>query len=168
MARDNRVGVVIVLVVLSVAGCEPGGPADAQPAATQPRKTIGKTTQNVLELSEALKQGAVLAEMSIQSSGLEIASEAYRTQVGKAGSLAVEQRMQFYRAEHGELPKTYEQFMKEIIGTGRPDGIALPMLPYYQEWAYDVENRTLVVVEFPARKQQRQQEAAGAAASVPP
>jgi hypothetical protein len=39
----------------------------------------------------------------------------------------------------------------------------LPMLPYYQEWAYDTEGRRLVVVEFPEKKQQRERETTGAA-----
>ena len=164
----------IALVV--AAGCAPGAfptdqkpasqaapQAEAKPAPVQTRQTLNKTTQNVLELSDALKQGGVLAETSIQGSGLEIASEAYRTQVGKAGSLAVQQKMNLYQAEHGEYPKTYDQFMTRILGKGQPDGIALPMLPYYQEWAYDVENRKLVVVEFPAKKEQRQRETTGAA-----
>jgi hypothetical protein len=160
------------LTVLCLAGCAPGalpkqagnpGAQEAESAPVQTRKTLGKTTQNVLELSAALEDGAVLAEMTIQSGGLEIAAEAYRTQIGKAGTIAVQQKMNFYQAEHGELPKTYGQFIAEIIGKGRPDGIQLPMLPYYQEWAYDTEARKLVVVEFPAKKQQRQKQTTGAA-----
>ena len=155
-------------------GCAPGAfpVAAPQPAATPPaaaaapvqtRKTVNQTTQNVLELSRALAAGGVLAETSIQGGGLAIAAEAYRTQVGKAGTLAVEQKMRLYQAEHGELPKTFEEFMTRIIGTGQPDGISLPMLPYYQEWAYDAAARKLVVVEFPAKREQRQKETTGAA-----
>jgi len=164
------------IAVVIAGGCAPGAfptdqkpepqaapQAEAKPAPIQTRQTLNKTTQNVLELSDALKQGGVLAETSIQGSGLEIASDAYRTQVGKAGSLAVQQKMNFYQAEHGEFPKTYDEFMARILGKGQPDGISLPMLPYYQEWAYDVENRKLVVVEFPAKKEQREKETTGAA-----
>jgi hypothetical protein len=163
-----------LLITILLAGCAPGAfpkpaeppvakPEPAKAAPIQTRKTLGKTTQNVLELSKALTQGAVLAETSIEGSGLEIAAEAYRTQVGKAGSLAVEQRMQLYNAEHGEYPQTYDEFMTLILGKGQPDGLNLPMLPYYQEWAYDVEHRKLVVVEFPAKKEQREKETTGAA-----
>jgi len=164
------------IAVVIAGGCAPGAfptdqkpaaqpapQAEAKPAPVQTRQTLNKTTQNVLELSEALKQGGVLAETSIQGSGLEIASEAYRTQVGKAGSLAVQQKMNLYQAEHGQYPKTHGEFMTRILGKGQPDGISLPMLPYYQEWAYDVENRKLVVVEFPAKKEQRERETTGAA-----
>ncbi|NDC53198.1 MAG: hypothetical protein EBZ74_02640 [Planctomycetia bacterium] len=159
-----------------LAGCAPGAfpkqaekpapapaPQAAAPAPVETRKTLGKTTQNVLELSAALAEGAVLAETSIKGGGLEIASEAYRTQVGRVGVIAVEQKMQLYQAEHGEPPKTFADFLELIIGKGRPDGIQLPMLPYYQEWAYDTQARRLVVVEFPAKKEQRQRETTGAA-----
>ena len=164
----------LLIAAVMLAGCAPGAfpkqaepPAakaePAKPAPMKTRQTLGKTTQNVLELSKALGEGGVLAETSITSDGLEIASEAYRTQVGKAGSLAVEQRMQHYNAEHGEHPQTYDEFMARILGKDQPDGLKLPMLPYYQEWAYDVANRKLVVVEFPAKKEQRERETTGAA-----
>jgi hypothetical protein len=52
--------------------------------------------------------------------------------------------------------------MGRIIEKGKPDGIALPMLPYYQEYAYDPEAKGLVVIEFPAKKEQRQRETTGA------
>lgn len=48
--------------------------------------------------------------------------------------------------------------MDKIIEAGKPDGIQLPMLPYYQEYAYDPEAYELVVIEFPAKKEQRQKE----------
>ena len=164
----------LLIAAVMLAGCAPGAfpkqaepPAakaePAKPAPMKTRQTLGKTTQNVLELSKALGEGGVLAETSITSDGLEIASEAYRTQVGKVGSLAVEQRMQHYYAEHGEHPQTYDDFMMRILGKDQPDGLKLPMLPYYQEWAYDVANRKLVVVEFPAKKEQRERETTGAA-----
>jgi hypothetical protein len=37
------------------------------------------------------------------------------------------------------------------------------MLPYYQEYAYDPQTRKLVVMEFPAKKEQRRRETTGAA-----
>lgn len=57
--------------------------------------------------------------------------------------------------------------MDLIIGKGKPDGLSLPMLPYYQEWAYDTGAKKLVVVEFPAKKEQRKQETTGARTLTP-
>jgi len=36
------------------------------------------------------------------------------------------------------------------------------MLPYYQEYSYDEQSRQLVVMEFPAKREQREQETTGA------
>ena len=60
--------------------------------------------------------------------------------------------MDIYEAINGEKPKTYEEFMDLIIKKGKPDGIKLPMLPYYQEYGYDPEKKELVVIEYPAKR----------------
>ena len=39
-----------------------------------------------------------------------------------------------------------------IIKKGKPDGLWLPMLPYYQEYGYDPDKKELVVIEYPAKK----------------
>lgn len=157
---------VLLLIGFSGSGEQkkpPPAPVAAAPAPIQTRQTLNKKTQNVLELSEALKEGAVRAEMSIQGDGLEVAAAAYRTSVGKLSILAVEQKMSFFSAENERKPKDYQEFMDRIIEKGKPDGLMLPMLPYYQEYAYDPEAKELVVVEFPAKKEQRQKETTGAA-----
>lgn len=160
-----------VLVLSGFSGCGektapvPAATTTSAPAAApiQTRQTLKKTTQNVLELSEALKQGGVRADMSIKSQGLEVAADAYRTSVGKLSIIAVDQKMSFFQAENDRKPKDYKEFMDRIIEPGKPDGIMLPMLPYYQEYAYDPESKELVVIEFPAKKEQRQKETTGAA-----
>ena len=158
------VGTALIAAAL-VTGCEPSKPKPVS-STTPPietRKTIGKTTQNIMPLADALKQGGQMAEMSITEGGLgAVASDAYRTSVGKIGIMAVEHQMQLVEAEHGPKPMDYDEFMTRVIGKGKPDGMQLPMLPYYQEWAYDPETKKLVVVEFPLKKEQRQQETTGA------
>ena len=152
--------VAIPVLALFACGCEPQATAPAA-SKVEPRKTIGKTTQNVLELSKAIADGGVPAEMSIESGGLEIVADAYRTSVGKLAVIAVEQKMQFHQAEHGSLPQSYEEFMAKIIEPGSPSGLQLPMLPYYQEYAYDPGKKALIVVEFPEKKAQREKETTG-------
>jgi len=157
---------VLVLIGFSGTGEKkpepPPAAAAAAPPPVQTRQTLKKTTQNVLELSEAIQQGGVRAEMSIKSQGLEVAADAYRTSVGKLSIIAVDQKMSFFQAENDRKPKDYKEFMERIIEKGKPDGIMLPMLPYYQEYAYDPEAKELVVIEFPAKKEQRQKETTGA------
>ena len=155
----------VLTVAALVTGCEPSKPKPVS-STTPPietRKTIGKTTQNIMPLADALTQGGQPAERSITAGGLgAISSDDYRTSVGKIGIMAVEHQMQLVEAEHGPKPMDYDEFMTRVIGKGKPDGMQLPMLPYYQEWAYDAETKKLVVVEFPLKKEQRQQETTGA------
>jgi hypothetical protein len=158
-------GVIVLIGFSGPSGEKKGPPAAATPAPApiQTRQTLKKTTQNVLELSKAIEQGGVRAEMSIKSQGLEVAADAYRTSVGKLSIIAVDQKMNFFQAENDRKPNDYKEFMDRIIEPGKPDGIMLPMLPYYQEYAYDPEAKELVVIEFPAKKEQRQRETTGAA-----
>lgn len=151
-------------LVSTLAGCaDAAKESAAKPAPIETRKTVGQTTQNVLEWSEAMAAGGVPAEMSATGGGLEVYADAYRTSAGSIGMLAVEQKMKLHEAEHGSRPDTYAAFMEQIIGKGRPDGVQLPMLPYYQEYAFDPARKTVVVVEFPAKKEQRRKETTGAA-----
>ena len=153
---------IVPAAVISIlaAGCEPPAEAPAAPK-VETRKTIGKTTQNVLELSKAIADGGVPAEMSIEGGGLEVVADAYRTSVGKLAVIAVEQKMKLHEAEHGSMPKSYDEFMRNIIEPGSSSGLQLPMLPYYQEYAYDAAKTALVVVEFPEKKAQRQKQTTG-------
>jgi hypothetical protein len=152
-------------LVVMVVGCDVARPPGVSPAAApiQTRKTLGQTTQNVLELSAALADGGVLAATSVTSGDMTAITDAARTSAGKIGSLAVQQKMRLYEAEHGRRPRNYAEFMAQIIAAGTPDSVSLPMLPYYQEWAYDAETGAVVVVEFPAKQAQRQEETTGAA-----
>lgn len=165
--RFGRAAAVLALVILVGAGCETSQPTPAPKAGSaapiQTRQTIRKTTQNVLPLEQALAEGGVRADMSIQGQGLEVAADAYRTSVGKLSVMAVDQKMRFFEAENDRKPTDHAEFMERIIEKGKPDGIALPMLPYYQEYAYDPEAKELVVIEFPKKKEQRQRETTGAA-----
>lgn len=161
--RRSLVPMVVLSLVAPLGGCKPAAEPPAPKPRIETRQTLRKTTQNVLELKQALASGGVPAEMSITSEGLEVVSDAYRTSVGKVAVMAVEQRMALYKAEHDAAPATHAEFMEKIIQPGNPSGMQLPMLPYYQEYAYDPEKKALVVVEFPEKKKQREQETKGAA-----
>lgn len=126
-----------------------------------PRTTMNKTTQVVLDLDAALAEGGVLADTEVQiADPLTQSAAAYRTSVAKLGGMAVHQAIQLRNAQSIQDPKplSHSQFMSEIIKQGQPDGIQLAMLPYYQEYAWDVKAQKLVVVDFPARQAQRRQE----------
>ena len=174
MARHAWKGIIGLLAVV-IGLLMLGGPAQQQPAKpppqqqaeppkSQPRKTVGKTTQTVLDLAVAVAQGGVRVDNASEpeEGGLGAYAQAYRHSVATIGGLAVEQKMKIHQAMHGKAPDTYEEFMETIIAPGTPDGVSLPMLPFYQEYAFDPESKKLVVVEFPAKKEQRRQETTGA------
>jgi hypothetical protein len=149
--------------LIATGGCADGTPATSGSGLIETRKTVGKTTQNVLELQQALAAGGVPADMSESSAGLTVASDTYGISMGRMAVLSVEQKLKLYQAEHGSVPETYADFMEKIIEPSKPTGLSLPMLPYYQEYAYDPAQKCLVVIEFPAKKQQRERETTGAA-----
>lgn len=146
-----------------VLGCGEGPRTPSGQTPIEPRKTLGTTTQTVVELSQAIAAGGVPAEMPEVTAGLPAASDTYGISIGRMAVLSVEQKLKLHHAEHGSVPETYAEFMEKIIAPGKPTGLSLPMLPYYQEYAYDPDKKCLVVVEFPAKKQQRERETTGAA-----
>jgi hypothetical protein len=52
----------------------------------------------------------------------------------------IKHALDLYNAEHGNYPKTHEEFMEKIIATNQ---IALPELDEGQEYLYDPEDHTL-------------------------
>jgi len=132
------------------AGCEAQQPSKQK---VQIRDTVGKTTQEVRNLKPELSQGGQVTDGKIHSTNyLDIQADAYRTEVAKIAKMRIQMDMGTYEALNGEKPKTYEEFMDLIIKKGKPDGIQLPMLPYYQEYGYDPEAKELVVIEYPEKK----------------
>lgn len=158
----------LLMGVLAVSGCMPAtttaeksessAPGTTVEEAT-PRETIGKTTQNVLDLKTALADGGVLASTEVEATNpLEASAGAYRSSVSKLGAMSVEKAIQLRNAQSIQDPKPldHNSLMAEIIQPGKPDGIHLPMLPYYQEYAWDQPNQKLVTVDFPARQEERE------------
>jgi len=127
--------------------------------ASTPRETLNKTTQNVLNHDEAIAAGGVRASGEVSATNpLLQTADVYRTQVAKIGAMAVQQAIQIRDAQSIQDPKplNHAQLMAEIIKPGQPNGIQLPMLPYYQEYAWDESTQALVVVDFPARVEARE------------
>lgn len=138
-----------------------GEPPAVSAEEATPRETINQTTQNVLSLEEALASGGEEVDPGITSTNpLLQSAEAYRTSVAKVGALAVQQAIQIRNAQSIADPKplTHAEFLREIIKPGQPGGIELARLPYYQEYAWDEADQQLVVVNFPARIEEREQQ----------
>ncbi len=151
MPRDRQLLALVCSVSLLAlaSGCE----VDKTKRKVQARDTIGKTTQDVRNLAPELEKGGQTTDGKIHATDyITIQADAYRTIVGNAAKMRVKADMDLYEAANGEKPKTYEEFMDQIIKKGKPDGIQLPMLPYYQEYGYDPEAKELVVIEYPEKK----------------
>jgi hypothetical protein len=154
MTIRTRIALAL-LPILALTGCEGSKKPAVAKAKVQPRETLKKTTQVVLKLSDALADGGVLAATNIEvADPLTQSAAAYRTSVAKIGAMQVKHTIDLRNASNIQDPKplTYDEFMAEIIKKGQPDSMSLPMLPYYQEYAWDEANQQLVTVEFPKRK----------------
>jgi len=153
------IGLSLILPAALIVGC--GSPKSkttkGKTAKVESRETVGKTTQNVLKLADALAEGGVLAATNIEvADPLTQSAAAYRTSVGKIGAMAVQQTIAIRNAQNimeDPKPLTHEVFLAEILKKGQADGMQLAMLPYYQEYAWDEAGQKLVVVEFPKRKE---------------
>lgn len=168
--RASLAALSLAALLAIAPGCDGGKPASkakgksaaGKTAKVEARETIGKTTQNVLKLEDELAQGARLAATSIDSTDyLSQLPQAYRTSVAKIASMNIGYAIQLHKAQSisaDSKPLSYDEFLAQILKKGQPDGIQLPMLPYYQEYAYDEPNERLVVVEYPARKEQFEKE----------
>jgi hypothetical protein len=148
---------LISLALLVLAGCEGETRTTGKKTAGAPRQAevksrpiIGKKTQDVRKLDEELKKGAVLADTRIPVA--DPATQAAKGYVFATTQLAIDQvtyTLRIYEAEHAEYPKTYEEFMENIIKKDKPDGILLPEVPFYMAYAYDVPNHQLVILKYP-------------------
>ncbi len=139
------------LLAASFVGCE--DPSTSKKSKLQTRETIRKTTQDVRNLKPELAQGGQVTDGKIHATDyITLQADAYRTIIGNVSIMAVQHSIDIYEAMNGEKPKTYEEFMEQIIKKGKADGIQLPMLPYYQEYGYDPDKKELVVIEYPEKK----------------
>jgi hypothetical protein len=140
------------LLVLAV-GCEEPKPKPKRKV--ESRETVGKYTQEVRNLKPELAQGGQVTDGKIHAKDyITLQADAYRTSVANIAKMKVKMDMDQYEALNGKKPETYEEFMDVIIKKGKPDGIMLPMLPFYQEYGYDPETKELVVIEYPAKKKE--------------
>ena len=165
-------------VLAFLSGCEEqrvlprgaGGKASNAPAQPKTeiiktREILGKTTQDVRDVKAEVQKGAQNAPMQVTAKDpITLGGNVYVVAVDQIAAMNVQHALDLYNAEHGEYPKNYQEFMDEIIKPGKGDGIALPRLPYYQEYGYDEKQHKLIVLEYPAKKaayQEQQDKALG-------
>ena len=137
--------------VVSADPTEVGTPAPA-PEPVKPRPILGERTQDIRDAKDAAPAGGVVASQKIVAKDpILLVGNAYVSIVGQASMLNIQHALDLYQATNGEYPKTYDEFMTNVI---KANNIALPTLPFYQEYHYDVPSHSLMIYEYPDRKVQ--------------
>ncbi|MGP0067240.1 MAG: hypothetical protein ACLQGP_27055 [Isosphaeraceae bacterium] len=129
-------------------------PPPAQPkpkAPAKPEFIVGKRTQNIGNAQAELKQGKaqVASTRIVAKDPITLQGNAYVSIIGRASMLNMQHAIDLFKAENDRYPKDYNEFMEAII---KANNIALPKLPYYQEYAYDDREHKLIIIEYPDRK----------------
>ena len=125
---------------------KPKRPTDSGPI-------IGKRTQDIKDANVELKTGgARVGSTKITAKDpITLQGNAYVTIIGRTSILNIQHAVDLYQAENGCYPKDTNEFMEEII---KKNNIALPKLPYYQEYGYDANQHKLIILEYEDRKNQ--------------
>jgi len=126
--------------------------APAPPRAPAKREFIvGKRTQEIRNANiELQKGGAQVATTKITAKDpITLPGNAYVRIIGRTSMMNIEHALDLYQAETGHFPKDYNEFMDVII---KANNIALPKLPYYQEYGYDEKAHKLLILEYEDRK----------------
>ena len=135
---------------------KPRAATPAKPRAKAPAKPefiVGKRTQDIKDANAELKGGgAKVGTTKITAKDpITLPGNAYVTIIGRTSILNIQHAVDLYQAENGRYPKDYNEFMEEII---KKNNIALPKLPYYQEYGYDANEHKLIILEYPDLKNQ--------------
>jgi hypothetical protein len=168
-ASTRRALALAMSLGLAVAGCdqptgttrkiarkpkpaEPVAEAEAPaPAPVGPRPILGQRTQDIRDMAKEQKAGGVVTAPRITAKDpITLQGNAYVSIIGQTSMFSIQKALDLYQAETGEFPKTTEDFMDKII---KANNIALPKLPFYQEYGYDAPNHKLVILEYPDRKE---------------
>jgi hypothetical protein len=166
--RSRPVGFLALSALLAASGCEeprhvntsgtnppPSAPAPApapEPAPTPGHGFIvGQKTQDIRNADTELKSGnAQVASQKITARDpITLQGNAYVVAVGSIAINNIKHNVDIYQADNGRYPRDLKEFMDEII---KKNNIVLPVLPHYQEYAYDANEHKLIVLEYPDRK----------------
>jgi hypothetical protein len=124
-------------------------PAEPGPEVVQPREIVGQTTTDIRDTQTELNKGAQVASQKIVAKDpITLSGNAYVSAIGSISINNIKHAIDLWHAENGRYPKDHAEFMEEII---KKNNIALPRLPYRQEYSYNAETHQLQVLEYPDR-----------------
>lgn len=134
----------------------PTAPAAPSPEESRPRSILNERTSDIRDAqAEQGKGGVVTPPKIVSKDPIRIMGNAYVSIVGQASVLKIKHALDIFKAQNERFPNDTQEFMEQVI---RANNIALPRLPYYQEYAYDAQTHQLVIMEYPARKEARERE----------
>lgn len=150
------VGVAIDQDDMGRAADKPPAQANPKPkpkAPAKPEFIVGKRTQDIRNAKTELQPGKaqVASTRIVAKDPFTLQGNAYVSIVGRSSMLNMQHAIDLFHAENDRYPKDYNEFMEVII---KANNIALPKLPYYQEYAYDEKEHKLIIIEYPDRKAQ--------------
>lgn len=139
---------LLPIALALVAGCDDA--PDPSPK-VKTREILGKRTQDIKDAPAEIKSGVakVAPARPIAKDPITLSGNVYVSAIGQTAIGNIKHSVDLYQAEKGEYPKDYKQFMDEII---KANNIALPTLPYYQEYSYDAAKHQLIILEYPDKK----------------
>ncbi len=148
---------VLTLAVLAMSGCEQPKNVAGKPPAPAPaaeghlhRRQAHPGHRQVRPQRGDQKGGAPSpTSRSRARDPITLSGNAYVTSIGKISVDQMDYAVKLFQAENDRFPKDYQEFMDEII---KKNNIALPKLPFYQEYKYDEVNHKLLVIEYPEKK----------------
>jgi hypothetical protein len=125
--------------------------APAPAVKKQPEFIVGKRTQDIKDANAELKSGQARQASTriVAKDPITLQGNAYVSIIGQTSILNIQHAVDLYHATNDRYPKDIDEFMNEII---KANNIALPKLPYYQEYGYDAPNHRLIILEYPDRK----------------
>jgi hypothetical protein len=134
----------------------PASKPTARPKAKKPTDSgpiIGQRTQDIKDANAELKTGKaqVGSTRIVARDPITIQGNAYVSMIGRISIDNMKHAVDLWHATNDRYPKDYDEFMNEII---KPNNIALPRLPPYQEYGYDANEHKLIILEYPDRKNQ--------------
>jgi len=125
-------------------GCVPPKPV-AKKQKASPSGIIGKTTDEIGEFDPVAQKVAVNEDDS--NNPVKILTGplgAYGAASEQIADLQIQQALNLFNALNGRYPKDHAEFMQKVI---KENGIQLPALRTSREYAYDVKNHKLMIVE---------------------
>ena len=136
-----------------VASPRPGQSQAQSQGAGEARVHRRQANPDIRNAQTELKTGKaqVASTRIVAKDPFTLSGNAYVSIVGRNSMLNMQHAIDLFKAENDRYPKDYNEFMEVII---KANNIALPKLPYYQEYAYDEKEHKLIIIEYPARKEQ--------------